>query len=144
MKYVVILLLFVSSTIHAENYRAQITKFFALYEQGKSAEAVDSIFSTMPEQFRPQGSIKDIKEKLAVTEGLVGNYNGKILIHEHNVQDIFIHVTYLALYDRQPIRMEFQFYKPKDKWNMYSYSFDANFDEDVKFAARKNIAEDAK
>ena len=56
-----------------------------------------------------------------------------------DVRGRFVHVTYLALYDRQPVRMEFQFYRPKDEWIIYSFSFDVKFDDEVEAMARKNI-----
>ena len=81
-----------------------------------------------------------MKSQFENIEKLVGEYNGKVLIDETNIKNRFVHITYLALYDRQPVRMEFQFYKPKNDWVIYSFSFDIDFDNEVKDGVRRKIA----
>jgi hypothetical protein len=36
--------------------------------------------------------------------------------------------------------MEFQVYRPKDEWIIYSYAFDIEFDDDIERGARARIA----
>jgi hypothetical protein len=36
--------------------------------------------------------------------------------------------------------MEFQFYRPKNEWIIYSFAFDIAFDNEVEQAARARIA----
>ncbi len=134
------LLLILSAPVFAGDYDAEIQKFFSLYESGKKVEAVDSIYSTNPWMSSAADSIQNIKTQLQGIEKLVGDYNGKEFVDELNVKDRFVHVTYLALYDRQPVRMEFQFYKPKSDWIIYSFSFDVNFDDEIEAGARKRIS----
>jgi hypothetical protein len=43
------------------------------------------------------------------------------------------------MFERQPVRLEFVFYRPKDKWIIYSYSFDDNIDEELIDFSRKKI-----
>ncbi len=141
MKQIIsVLLLILSAPVFAGDYKAEIQKFFTLYESGKKVEAVDSIYSTNPWMSSAADSIQNIKTQLQGIEKLVGNYNGKEFVDELNVKDRFVHVTYLALYDRQPVRMEFQFYKPMSDWIIYSFSFDVNFDDEIEAGARKRIS----
>jgi len=125
---------------HAGDYNSEISKFFTLFESGKKTEAVDSLYSTNPWMTSASDAIQNIKTQFEGIEKLVGNYNGKELIDEHNIKNRFVHITYLALYDRQPVRMEFQFYRPKNDWIIYSFSFDIEFDNEVEKGARDIIS----
>lgn len=133
-------LLLLSTTALAGGYQAEIDKFFALYEKGKPVEALDTLYATNPWMSSATDAIQNVKNQLQGITKLVGNYNGKVLIDEANIKDRFAHVTYLALYDRQPVRMEFQFYRPKGSWIIYSYAFDISFDDEVETGVRKRIA----
>lgn len=128
------------TTSLAGTYTSEIAKFYELYEKGKKVEAVDSIYSTNPWMSSAADSIHQIKTQLENIEEIVGNYNGKVLIDETSIKDRFVHVTYMTLYDRQPVRMEFQFYRPEEDWIVYSFSFDINFDDEVESEVRKKIA----
>ncbi len=135
-----IILVTLSWSVSASDYKEEIQKFFSLYESNKKIAAVDSIYSTNPWMSSAADSIQNIKMQFQGIEKLVGKYNGKELIDELNIKNRFVHVTYLALYDRQPVRMEFQFYKPRNNWIIYSFSFDIEFDDEVEAGARKRIA----
>ena len=130
----------ISSNAIAGNYTDEVNKFFNLFEKGRKTEAVDSIYSTNKWISSSSDSILQMKSQFENIEKLVGEYNGKVLIDETNIKNRFVHITYLALYDRQPVRMEFQFYKPKNDWVIYSFSFDIDFDNEVKDGVRRKIA----
>lgn len=123
------------------NYQSEIDRFFELFEKGMKVEAVDSIYSTNPWMNSAADAIQNIKSQFGDIEKLVGSYNGKEKIGELNIKDRFIHVTYLALYDRQPVRMEFQFYRPQEEWVIYSFSFDISIDDEIEASARTLISE---
>lgn len=132
----VILSLLLSSALFADDYKAEVNHFFSLYGAGKRIEAVDYIYSTNPWMSSATDAIENVKTQLQGIDKLVGRYNGYELIDTLNVKDRFVHLTYLVLYDRQPLRMEFAFYKPKEKWMIYSFSFDVGFPDDVQAEAR--------
>ena len=85
-----------------------------------------------------QDQIKKVKTQLSSLEDLVGSVNNIDEINTYHVGDYFVHVTYLVTYDRQPIRYEFQFFKVKEGWRIYSFSFDDNLTEEIKSLARKS------
>lgn len=134
--FIAALLLLLASPAFAGSYQDEINAFFSLYESGKKSEAVDRLYSTNPWTSQANDSIVQIKTQFGSVEKVVGRYLGKEMIGEQNIKDRFIQVTYLALYERQPVRMEFQFYRPKNDWIIYSFSFDTDFDDDVNTAAR--------
>jgi len=125
---------------NAGDYNTEIAKFFNLYESGKKIEAIDTLYSTNPWMSKASDAIQNIKTQLQGIEKIVGNYNGKELLGENNIKNRFVHVTYIALYDRQPVRMEFQFYRPKNDWIIYSFAYDINFDDEIEKGAREKIS----
>jgi len=126
---------------HAGDYNADIDDFFALYDKGKVVEAVDRVYSTNPWINAKADDVTKVKNQLSGIGELVGTYLGKERIGEQKIGDRMVHVTYLALYQRQPVRMEFQYYRPGDDWIIYSYSFDDKIDDELKQAARETIAQ---
>ena len=139
-KLLFLALLTVSFPANAQNYKEEIDKFFTLFAEGRKVEAVDSVYSTNPWMSSASDAIQQIKTQFQDIEKIVGNFNGKTLIDETNVADRFVHVTYIALFDRQPVRMEFQFYRPVNDWIIYSFSFDIDFDDDIEAGVRQKIA----
>lgn len=124
----------------AADYKSEVEAFFALYEKGQKVEAVDRIYSTNKWMGSAADAIHNIKTQLQGIEEIVGAYNGRVQVGETNVKDRFVHVTWLALYERQPVRMEFQFYRPKNEWIIYSFAFDIAFADEVEQASRIAIA----
>ncbi len=129
---------FLSLNTFASDYQSEIDEFFELYKSGKINEAVDSIYksnkyvSSIPDQ------IINVKNQLSSLKGLVGEINNIGKIDTYAVGDDFVHITYLVTYDRQPIRYEFQFFKVKEGWRVYSFSFDDELTGEIKALARKS------
>ena len=139
--YLVILMFcFFSSSVWADGYQQELNEFFALFEAGKKSESIDRLYQTNPWVSQAADDIIKVKTQLASLDSMVGKYLGKELIHTNNVKNRFVQVTYLALYERQPVRLEFQFYKPKETWIVYAFSFDTDFDSDVKSVSRAQAA----
>ncbi|MFT6087362.1 MAG: hypothetical protein ACJAWT_000778 [Glaciecola sp.] len=122
------------------SYEGELDKFFNLYEAGKIIEAVDSIYSSNRWIDRKSDDIEKLKAQFVGVSSLVGEYHGKTLLGKKDINERLISVTYMALYERQPVRLEFVFYRPKDKWVIYSFSYDDNIDEELLDASRREIA----
>ena len=137
---VVILL---SSTASAANgevgYEPLIQKFFKKFEAGKVNEAIDELYTTNKWAEAQRDLIQNIKTQFAGLGGLVGQYRGRELVGTNTIGGRLVHVTYLALYDRQPLRFEFQFYKPQDTWIIYSFSFDTKLSDELEASARTDV-----
>ncbi len=82
-------------------------------------------------------SIHKTKSQLRDIEYLLGNYNSSVFVDQSALSNRFVHVTYLALFDRKPARIEFQFYRAKEKWKIHSLTFDV--DEELKLGTRTKI-----
>ena len=134
MKRIITLLVMLTSLSFAQTnttYQGEIDQFFNLLEKGESREAVKSIYSTNPWMNKKPEDVQQLSQKLDNLLELVGDYCGNLYLVDTNVKDRFVHVVYLALYERQPIRVEFQFYKAKEDWMIYAFSFDVDFDDDI-------------
>lgn len=137
------ILLILSALIMSKSslaYQVEIDKFFTLYESGKSIEAVDSIYSTNKWIRQKSDDIHNVKTQLQNLQSLVGKYQGKVMLGAEDIEDRLTHVTYLALFERQPVRLEFVFYRPQDDWIIYSFSFDDDIDEELETFSRRKIA----
>jgi hypothetical protein len=66
----------------------------------------------------------------------MGKYYGNEIIITKKFSESFILYSYLVKYDRQPMRFIFKFYKPNDKWVLYSYALDDNLDNEIQEAAK--------
>ncbi|PWF65606.1 hypothetical protein CCD93_23295 [Vibrio sp. T21] len=120
-------------------FQKEIDKFFEIYESGKPIEAVDSIYSTSKWISLKTDDVLNVKTQLQSLTSLIGEYQGKVKIGEVHVAERLYHISYLALYERQPVRFEFVFYKPKNDWMISGFSFDDEIDDQLKDFARAKI-----
>ena len=67
---------------------------------------------------------------------MVGEYYGYEKLSTHKLGQSYVLYSYFLKFDRQFLRVMFQFYKPKDKWKLASFQFDDGFDEDLEKAAK--------
>jgi hypothetical protein len=136
-KLVLILLVFVSGSLVAQSSpQYLIDNFFKTYKKDPG-KAVKDLYATNKWTGRIQDDIdKIIGTVNGFTESYMGKYYGYELITTKKFAESFMLYSYLVKYDRQPIRFIFKFYKPNDKWILYSYSLDDNFDDEIQEAAK--------
>ena len=130
-------LLFLSVTAARAQEETPVTiskKFFELYAS-KPMDAIDYIFSGMKLNKQVSDDITAIKKNLKVTIDQGGPYYGYDLITEKGVGNNFKLLSYMARYDKQPVRFIFVYYKPNDKWKIYTFQFNTNLDDELTNAA---------
>lgn len=120
-------------------YQKEIDKFFQLYEAGKVTESVDSIYSTNKWMVKKADDIHNVKTQLQNLNSLVGEYQGKVKLGTEDLEGRLVYVSYMALFERQPVRLEFVFYRPQDDWIIYSFSFDDTIDDELRDFSRNKI-----
>lgn len=130
----------ISTAAWAKNYEQEIENFFSLYAKGEIVQAVDSIYSTNKWVNVVSDQILNVKGQLTSVQPMLGAYLGQDRVGHHSYGERLIHITYLALFERQPLRMEFTFYRPGSDWFIYSFAFDDRADDDLQRAARMAIA----
>jgi len=109
-------------------------KFFEIYA-AKPNDAIDYIFTGMKLTKEVSDDITAIKKNLKVTIDQGGAYYGYELITEKSLNNTLKLVSYMAKYDKQPVRFVFIYYKPNDKWKIYTFQFNTNLDDELTSAA---------
>ena len=109
-------------------------KFFEIYAS-KPNDAIDYIFTGMKLTKQVSDDITAIKKNLKVTIDQGGAYNGYELIAEKSVNNTLKLQSYMAKYDKQPVRFIFIYYKPAAQWKIYTFQFNTNLDDELTSAA---------
>ena len=136
-KLLIVLLISISGNLFAQSSPQNlIDNFFTTFEKD-AGKAVKELYETNKWTER----IKDDIEKIigtvnGFTESYMGKYYGYEIITKKKFSESFELYSYMVKYDRQPIRFIFKFYKPNDKWVLYSYSLDDSLDAEIQEAAK--------
>ncbi|QSS97898.1 hypothetical protein [Psychroflexus sp. ALD_RP9] len=136
-KILLVLTVLISSNVYCQSSpQLLIDTFFETYKSNPG-KAVKELYDTNKWNKR----IKDKIDQIVVTvngftESYMGKYYGRELITTKKFSESFVLYSYLVKYDRQPIRFIFKFYKPNDKWLLYSYSLDDSLDDEIQEAAK--------
>lgn len=135
--YFIILIFFLSSckikSTQSANEDLEIQKiiaiFFEKYKANNTSEAIDFLFDSNSNINKSQ--IQNLKDKLSSAGLLAGKFNGYEQITTQKASPSLIYYSFLVKHDIQPIRFNFMFYKPKDKWEIYKFKFDDQVDKEL-------------
>lgn len=128
-----ILTLFSSSSYGQTNPKNVADKFFKEYQTIGVNKSIDNLYATNKWMEFSTEAVTGLKTQLdGLTLDFVGKFYGYELIKEQKIGENYLFLTYLGRYDRQPIRFDFEFYKPNNVWQIHSFSFDDKFGEDLK------------
>ena len=112
------------------NTPEKLVDHFFFLMQDNSDNAVDFLFSTNPffdiERMPQLEEIKGQLNKLFY----FGNLHGYELSSVKTMSPSLKMFTYIARYTRQPIRVDFYFYKPNKRWQIQTFMFDEDFRAD--------------
>ncbi|MEX2363963.1 MAG: hypothetical protein WD597_10075 [Balneolaceae bacterium] len=131
------ILLFLIATIFSVDAFSQETpdiliEQFATNLSDVSADtAVTQLFSTNQWMSRNLDATDQVSRQLSNTLPLIGNFIGKELITKKQVGESLVLYSYLFKYERQPIRFNFVFYRPTDKWLIYKFNYDDEMDDEL-------------
>ncbi|MGL3000481.1 hypothetical protein [Flavobacterium sp. RSSB_23] len=136
-KLLFIILISISGNLFAQSEPQNLLNiFFKAYEKD-AGKAVKELYATNKWTERAKDDIEKIVGIVnGFTESYMGKYNGYEIITTKKFSESFMLYSYLVKYDRQPIRFIFKFYKPSDKWVLYSFSLDDNLDDEIQEAAK--------
>src|SRR6267154_1926202 len=124
-----------------EGYEGMINKLFDAISEGKGSEGLDALYRSNPYSDKIQDAVQQVKSSYGSIEGLVGKYRGSTLILKRDVGDRLVYLYYLVTYDREPIKFEFLFYRPGDKWVIQNFSFSDKITDDVRDFAKCGLLE---
>ncbi len=111
--------------------------FFKEFKENGSSVALDNLYNSNKWISRSGDALIQLKSQMeALNEDYVGKYYGEELMFQKKLTDSYVLLSYLVKYDRQPLRFTFHFYKPDDKWVIYSFKFDASIGEEIEESAK--------
>jgi hypothetical protein len=107
-----------------------VDNFFKLYSSGEIERSIDFIASTNSWMERATDSLEQLKSQIRSLESMLGEYYGYHLMAEKTLGNSLVGFSYIANFDRQPIRFIFVFYKAKDTWKIIKINFDMDLDDE--------------
>lgn len=120
----------ISTLIAQSTYQEVLDKFFSLYGEGKTDQAIDYIFATNKYLESAQQQVVAIKEKMKTITSVIGSYYGYDIIGLYGSAERFIYIRCLVRHDRQPLFFTFLLYKPDSKWQLQTLRFDDKLEEE--------------
>lgn len=133
---VIFLLVFSLQTKASSDYKKVPEGFFELVDDNKLAAAIDSVYEDNPWTHLATEKIRQLKSQFTNAADMLGDYHGYELLYDKTfASERFAHVAYLMLYDRQPVVVQFQLYRPTKEWRIYNFSFDTEFPTNVQQSA---------
>ena len=125
----------------AQAYQKITDEVLQLLVANKPKEAVDRFFSDYPLKEKITDKIVVMKAQLSQFEAQIGLPTKHVKLAEEIVGDVFAHQFYVIVYERQPMSVTFQYFKPKDEWAPYGFTLDADFDDLIGNLVARNLLE---
>ena len=138
MKKIIVLLLFsVAITSYGQDSPQDlIDDFFDTYKKDAGL-AIRELYKTNKWTERIQDDIEEVVNMVnGFTTDYIGEYYGYEKITSKSFAESFRLFSYMVKYDRQPIRFTFKFYKPDEKWVLFSFNLDDSIDDEIGEAAK--------
>ena len=109
-----------------------VKQFFIKFDVEGSGPALDFLYKDNRWMEQNREAISILKTKMeGLTPDFIGPLHGYELINKKQISVTYAIYTYLAKYERQPIRFIFTFYRPDEQWRVQGFRFDANIDEEL-------------
>ena len=136
-----VLVAFAAAAAQASNpsYKSMVEGFFARVADDEVDEAVEKLFESNPLFQGLRDSVAQVRTQYGALGTLGGSFNGYEVLLDEVVAERFAYVYVMALYDRQPVKVEFQFYRPHDEWLLLNFSFEADFASDITSLAKQRL-----
>jgi hypothetical protein len=118
---------------HDTAYEEIVNRFFENFSSGNIKPAIENLFITN-QWLGTQEKVNLMSNNLNALVKQLGKYQFSLFINKKSVGPLVL-CSYMVIYDRQPIRFTFIFYKPKDKWILYNFEYDDQMVKELKEAA---------
>ena len=134
MKHIIFVLFitfFIVTTSKAEEapYISEKVDTFFINLKNNPDDVIDNYFGDSVFAKENQDTIRKIKAKLSGVLSQIGKYHKSELIIRRHLLNRYISIKYLAMFDRQPLTFQFEFYKPNKKWKIQGLTFNSNIDD---------------
>ncbi|RLD48222.1 MAG: hypothetical protein DRI94_12850 [Bacteroidetes bacterium] len=131
--FLIIILSTLSLFLKAQNSYDSIPKiFFNIFEQKGSDAAIDYIYATNKYISGNLTANLKVKTELKKVTLMLGKYHGIDIIDTQFISTSYIRLSYLAKFDRQPLKFNFTMYRSDKKWQLQQLRFDDKVSEGFK------------
>ncbi|MFQ5583079.1 MAG: hypothetical protein ACE5GL_01425 [Calditrichia bacterium] len=120
-------------------YLQRIERFFSKIDSGKYDKAINFIYSGNPWIADKYEDIENVKKQFISLPEIVGSYADKSLLVKEEIAGRYVYLYYFVAFGRQPVSFVFEFYKPKDKWMIFSFTFADDVDTWVEERAKQKF-----
>ena len=117
-------------------YQVMVEAFFRQLQDGRVGDAAAQFLRQNPWSVQDPDTVEQARARLLSVTKALGRYYGYQPLVEKALAGRLIHASYLALYERHPLRFSFLFYKPQDAWLPLQLEFDDDFGKEIRNAAR--------
>ena len=122
---IILLLIFNSILAISQNSYDSIPKiFFKTFKEKGSDAAIDYIYATNKYISGNLTANLKVKSELKKVTSMLGKFNGVEPIDTQYISKSYLRLSYLAKFDRQPLKFNFTMYKPNKKWQLQQLKFD--------------------
>lgn len=83
--------------------------------------------------------LKRLDSQFETSFDTVGQSYGYSLYHEADIPGVYAIRYYVFRFERQPVLLKFEFYKPKEKWEIHGFEIDDELDTYMENAAQYRI-----
>jgi len=137
MKFAFVLSIFlVAISSYSLMTKENITTTFFLDYQKDPLVAYVTLFTNNKWMVDQKSTIETNKIKLKDLLEKLGGYHGYEFITEKQAGPSYILKSFLAKYDRQPVRYTLFLYKPKGTWLLQNIVYDVDIDSELSEAAK--------
>ncbi len=122
-----------------DSYHDTINTFFEKLSTGNYADAINFIYADNPWFSAKSDDVQKLKTQFIGLDKVVGDYLDNELLIEEKVASRFVFIQYFVAFGRQPLSFNFEFYKPKDKWLTFSFSYSDDIDQLIEEKAKSKF-----
>lgn len=132
----------VSANTFAVDYQSPLDKFFQLFKAGRPDNAVEQLYLFNRDRNETDVSMVSEQKHNELVEATtsLGLFYGQELLGKHQIGKRLNHVTYMLYFQNGPVRLEFEFYRPQEKWRLTDLNIDNHLSSELKAMARRDIA----
>ena len=132
-----------STKLHA-NSKEEIDKLtspiMALFEQDDfSKVASTALANSSVSDYITKSDLAQTDSQFEGNFGIMGKYYSAIILHEQEIEDVFTVRWYLLKFQRQPVLLHMEFYKPNTKWEFHSIKMITDLDDYLEEQGRYEI-----
>ncbi|MCX7861761.1 MAG: hypothetical protein N2449_02055 [Bacteroidales bacterium] len=106
--------------------------FFFYFKNKGVEQSIQYIFRTNKYLGQNPEVVNTLKAKFDKALPIIGTFYRYEKYLDKRVGNTFAHIGYLMIFDRQPIKIIFTLYKPKDHWQVQDLRFDDKMDDVIK------------